>query len=281
MMLHPTRSLLFRTTVGAIVMLAVVISAPAIRADITGFNNGVNWSANSNGTGGPTFTSTTLTLTDGGFQEARSGFYLTAQSITSFTASFTYQATQPAGIGLADGVTFLLQNQGPTALGFDGGGLGMAGISPSAAVEFNVYSLHVVGTNFETDGANSMNYISTSPVDLASGDPIAVSLTYNGSVLTEKLTDLTTSATFQTSYTTNLASVLGGTTAFVGFTGGTGGGTSVQVISDFAFSTVPEPSSVFLLAQGFVAMTAYALRRRHSVEAIARRSTRPPARAAT
>src|SRR5262249_22685581 len=44
-----------------------------------------------------------------------------------------------------------------------------------------------------------------------------------------------TSATFSTSYTTDLASVLGGNTALVGFTGSTGDGLSTQTISAFSF----------------------------------------------
>ena len=101
-MLHLTRSLMFRTRgrLRGDCHAGRWAQVLAVRqADISGFNNGVNWSANSNGTGGPDFTSTTLTLTDGGFQEARSGFYPTPQSITGFTASFTYQATEPARAG--------------------------------------------------------------------------------------------------------------------------------------------------------------------------------------
>ncbi len=203
---------------------------------ISGFNNGIGWTPNNNGTGGPTFTPTTLTLTDGALAEARSAFFNTLQPIGQWTATFTYQATMPGGVGLADGATFTLQNQGLTALGLAGGGLGVAGITPSAQVEFNVYNAHVIGTAFETDGANSKIYTSTGAVDLSSGDPIQVSLNYNGTLLTETLTDLTTSATFSTSYTTNLESVLGLSAAVVGFTGGTGTGASLQTITDFSFS---------------------------------------------
>jgi len=37
-------------------------------------------------------------------------------------------------------------------------------------------------------------------------------------------------------------------TAYVGFTGGTGGGFSQQDISDFTFDSVPEPASLGLLS---------------------------------
>jgi hypothetical protein len=264
-MVHLSRSSPVRSAVLAVVVLALGGVVPAVQADIVGFNNGVGWTGNNNATGGPTFTASSLTLTDGGLFEARSAFYNTAQTITSFTAAFTYQATMPGGLGLADGATFMLQNQGTTALGGSGGALGMSGITPSAEVEFNVYAGHTIGTAFETNGANSTIYMPTGSVNLASGDPIRVLLAYNGSVLTETLTDLTTAASFTTSYTVNLASVLGGTTALVGFTGGTGAGSSLQVISNFFF--VPEPSSLVLAGTGLAAVTALGLRRRPSVAA--------------
>jgi hypothetical protein len=66
--------------------------------------------------------------------------------------------------------------------------------------------------------------------------------------LKETLTDLTTSATFSTSYTTDLASVLQNSSAYDVFTGATGAGSSVQVISDFVFqNSIPEPSGLVLL----------------------------------
>jgi hypothetical protein len=207
---------------------------------ITGFNNGVGWTANDNGTGAPTFTANTLVLTNGAPQ-ARSAFFNTLQPTNGpWTASFTY-LPQPIGANtLADGVTFMLQNQGPTALGSDGGDLGMAGITPSAEIELNIFNFaHVIGTTFETDGAASQVYMPTGAVDIASGDPIGVVLSYSGTTLTETLTDETTSATFSTSYTVNLQSVLGLSASLVGFTGGTGSGESVQTISGFSFSGSP------------------------------------------
>jgi len=254
-MARPLSSPLSRSPLLGLIGWGLVLLAPAARAEITGFNNGLNWTTNNNGTGGPSFSGETLTLTDGGSDEARSTYYSTPQLIGQFNTSFVYQATASGGAPLADGVTFVLQNQGPTALGSHGGGLGVAGISPSAEVEFNVFNGHTIGTNFEINGANSQNYLATSPVNLASGDPIQVTLAYNSSVLTETLTDLTTGQTFSTSYTTNLSAVLG-STALVGFTGATGGSTSIQTISSFSYrgTAVPEPGSLLLMEIGLVAV---------------------------
>ena len=135
----------------------------------------------------------TLTLTNDNIGEYGSWFSKTPQSIDNFTASFNYQASGEQT--LADGMAFILRNSsaGSSALGgpfseYGGSGLGYAGISNSAAVEFNVYSGHTQGTNFATDGSTG-NYYSTGAVAFWNGDEIHVELSYNGSVLTETVTD--------------------------------------------------------------------------------------------
>jgi len=265
-----SRGIVSRFAILGITIVAVGLGAPAVKGGgINGFNNGTNWTGNSNNTGGPTFSPTTLTLTDGNLNEARSAFYDTAQPIGNFTAVYTYQATQPGGVGLADGATFILQTQGLTALGDLGSALGVGGthtaITPSAELEINILTTnnYLVGTNFATNGSTG-SYNSTGNVNVASGDPIQVSLSYNGTVLSETLTDTKSSATFSTSYTTNLSAVLGSNTAYVGFTGATGEGSSLQVISDFVFTAVvPEPPSLVLLGAAGAALGAFQFGRRY------------------
>jgi autotransporter-associated beta strand protein len=204
---------------------------------VDGFGgDGDGWTAN----GRASVTGDVLTLTDGGSYEARSAFYDTPLPVDQpFQVTFTYQAS---GGNPADGAAFVLENDpaGASALGGDGGGLGYAGITPSAAVAFNIYG-HVRGTQYYTDGQGHDNggaeYASTSPVNLASGDPIQVALSYDGANLVETLTDQTTGATFTTTYAdVNLAAQVGGDTAYLGFTGGSGGLGATQSVSGFVFS---------------------------------------------
>jgi hypothetical protein len=72
--------------------------------------------------------------------------------------------------------------------------------------------------------------MTSSGVNLHSGDVFNVHITYNGTTLTWTITDATTAKTFTASAAVNIPSVIGGNTAFVGFTAGTGGATATQEI---------------------------------------------------
>ncbi len=201
---------------------------------IAGF--GAGWTLNN----GAALSSNVLTLTDGNGGEARTAFYNTPVYIGSFNAQFVYQ-----GVGEADGTAFVIQDSssGTGALGYSGGALGYGGITPSAAVEFNLYSgAGGSGTAYATDGATG-TYNSTLPLNLDDGNPVWISLNYDGSYLTERLDDLVTGDVYETNYQVILASTLGSNIALVGFTGGTGGSVSVQTISDFIFTELSPPAA--------------------------------------
>jgi hypothetical protein len=236
---------------------AVVLAGPA-HADLTGF--GTFDPVNSVGGGGSYSGGTTFTLTNGGGGEATSGFSNLTQSITGFNANFTYTAT-----GGADGAAFVLQNdpRGTGALGDAGGSLGYgnggsgAPIVNSAALEFNLYTgAGPVGTTLATNGATG-HYTASSPVVLNSGNPININVTYNGSTLTYLATDTVTAATFTKTYNNiSLPTILGGNTAKVGFSGGTGGITSTQAISNFTYqpivpTLVPAAFKPIAISSGF------------------------------
>ena len=194
--------------------------------------SGAGWSVQSSG-GNTAVSSNVLTLTTAAIGEAGSAFYDTKVPTTNFTASFVYQM---AGANPADGVAFVLQNAGPTARGGGGGSPGYTGIGGGAAVEFNVYNGQTIGTNYANNGTTG-TYITTGAVNLASGDPILAGLSYNGTTLTETLTDESNQNTFTKTYTANIPVDAGGTSAYVGFTGATGGAYVLQTVSQFAYSS--------------------------------------------
>ncbi len=113
-----------------------------------------------------------LQLTDGGLGEAGSAFYATPVNIQQFSTQFTFQLSNPS----ADGITFTIQNNGPTALGGIGGGLGYARIPNSVAIKFDLYNNSGEGpdsTGLYVDGAMptmpAINLTGTG-IDLHSGD---------------------------------------------------------------------------------------------------------------
>jgi hypothetical protein len=190
----------------------------------------------------------TLTLTDGGAAEASSAWYNTRQSITDFNTSFTYRVINPSSTssvqyGVADGFGFVLQNAGLNAIGGNGGADGYASsstngvttpaITTSAAQTFEMYGGET--TVLQQNGTAGTS-ISLSPIILNSGDPLAVSFLYNGTTLFGQVRDTTTGAFTSFSSAVNLQTLTGGSTAYVGFTGGDGGATSTQQVSNFAYS---------------------------------------------
>ena len=60
-------------------------------------------------------------------------------------------------------------------------------------------------------------------------------ITYDGETLTLNLTDLVTLATFSHGFVINIPATVGGNTAYVGFTAGTGGLTATQQILSWTF----------------------------------------------
>jgi hypothetical protein len=177
-------------------------------------------------------------LTTGGLEQAGSAWYAKPVNIQSFSTGFEFQITNPS----ADGFTFTIQNQGSSALGGLGAGLGYSYIQKSVAVKFDLYNnagegpdstgLYFGGTMPTMPAAN----LSSTPINLHSGHHMTVLLAYNGTNLTITITDTVTKGTYTASYPVNIPAIVGANTAYVGFTGGTGGESSTQAINAWAFN---------------------------------------------
>jgi len=182
-----------------------------------------------------------LQLTNGGPDEAGSAFYATAVNIQQFTTDFTFQLSNPA----ADGFTFTIQGAGPTALGGYGGQLGYAGIPKSVAIKFDLYNNSGEGPNstgLYINGADPTVPdidLSTSPIDLHSGNYIDAHITYDGTNLTLTLTDPISLGTSSHAWSVNIPQIVGSNSAWMGFTGSTGGLTSSQKITSWTYVAAP------------------------------------------
>ncbi|WP_168221723.1 fibronectin type III domain-containing protein [Aquisphaera giovannonii] len=199
--------------------------------------------------GSTSLVGTRLELTNGGKNQAASAFSTSPVDVTKFTTQFTFQVT--AGAGTADGFTFCIQSKAPTSLGSTGAALGYGpysaggpgGIPNSVAIKFDLYSNQGEGvdsTGLYTGGASPTNAgsinLAPSGVDLHSGDVMQVEMTYDGTTLTVVIRDTQTGKSATQAYTINIPSAVGGSTAYAGFTAGTGGLSAKQDIITWSFA---------------------------------------------
>jgi len=201
--------------------------------------------------GTTTLNGTRLRLTDGNGGEAGSAFFTAPVNAQFFTSDFTFQLTDPA----ADGITICIQNQGPTALGSTGGDLGYGGspgIGNSVAIKFDLYDNAGEGDNstgIYTGGEDPFVPaidLTPSGINLHSGDILRARLIYYNPNLTLQIVDTANSTEyFSTEFTIDIPATTGGDTAYVGFTGGTGGLAAIQEI--LAWDHVSSPGNVAAL----------------------------------
>jgi fibronectin type 3 domain-containing protein len=175
-------------------------------------------------------------------------------TIGAFTTSFQirfHEGTQP---DYADGITFVIQANSPTALGLGLGGMGYESIGNSIAIKLDSFQ-NLGDPSDSTTGLFQNGALPAGGVDTTANDgPLInsqaiklITLVYNGTTLTETITNaLDPSQVFTTSYPINIPSVIGGDTAYVGFTGATGDDDDweLQDVTSWIFtSTSPLPGA--------------------------------------
>jgi hypothetical protein len=205
-----------------------------------------------------------LRLTDGAANEAASAFATSRVGVANFTTNFTFQfhgGSNPS----ADGMAFVLQAVSPSALGPGGGGLGYGpdnpqagnagGIHNSVAIKFDLYDnagegndstgIFINGDSPTVPQPGNPNEqsidLTGSGIDLHSQHVFAVTLTYDGTTLTETITDTATQASFTTAYTVDIVGAIGSDVAYAGFTAGTGGLTTIADVDTWSYQFT-EPS---------------------------------------
>jgi hypothetical protein len=244
------------TTIKAIASSAGLSDSPVVSAAFTITANGttpINFGLGFSNPGCMQMNGSTglddsrLQLTNGAANEAGSAFCTTQVDVRGFVTDFTFQLSDAS----ADGITFTLQNSaaGAKALGPGGGGLGYGpdaiggsgGITPSVGIKFDLYNNNGEGddsTGLYTNGVSPTTPfldLTSSGIDLHSGDTMAVHMTYDGTTLTMTITDAVVNKTFTHSWPINIPAIIGGNLAYAGFTGGTGGLTASQKIESWTF----------------------------------------------
>ncbi|MGH9253042.1 MAG: lectin-like domain-containing protein [Vicinamibacterales bacterium] len=205
----------------------------------------------------------------------------------SFSTFFQFRFTNPdlafcdglagAGTGCgADGLVFVVQTVGNN-VGGGGGGIGYDGIDNSLGIEFDNWFNGGIDINSNHVGIDlngnvaSVSQLPLTEADLNGGDIWNAWVDYDSAtqLLEVRATRSATRPTLALlSHSVDLASVLGVTDAFVGFTSGTGAShadhdvLSWQLNDNFSpIGTIPEPTTLALLGLGFAGL-AVARRRR-------------------
>jgi hypothetical protein len=205
-------------------------------SDQSGFSS----SAGLNLLGAATVSNNALQLTGAGTATyASAAWYTTPLNIQSFTTDFYIQET----LAFADGFTFAIQNSpaGVNALGSASGGLGYQGLASSVAVKFDLYDNvgeGVDSTGFYTNGAAPTMPaldMTTSSLNLHGPDMLHAHITYDGMTLSLVLTDTVTGASYTASTPINIPTVVGASTAYVGFTASVHGSGATQTILNWTY----------------------------------------------
>ncbi|MBP5320518.1 MAG: autotransporter-associated beta strand repeat-containing protein, partial [Kiritimatiellae bacterium] len=157
-----------------------------------------------------------------------------------FRATFKYRVTA-CSTPPADGMAIAIQNYSSNAgdcYGADGGAVGLVYGTPrerTVGWAVNLYQgvndqcfKYVLAGNFSGDTVPLTDW------DLANGQDTEFTLTYDLYSLT--LTATRNGVSISASRVVDLASAVGGDSAWIGFTGATGGSTARQVVYDFTFA---------------------------------------------
>jgi autotransporter-associated beta strand protein len=231
---------------GGTVKLASAANVAGFGIDTSGLVGNPTWTVNNSGNNAATpVSNNVLTLTDGNTSETRSAWANAPVSINKpFTVSFVYKSNSVNG-GSADGTVFVLQNSGTAAIGGGGGSLGYQGLSPSVGIGFDIYNQNL--DFFENGGTATTSINNPGGINPASGDPIQVTLSYDGSGnIGVALLDVGNGNTYSTNdpLSGTIASILGSNSGYMGFTGASGGVAAVQTVSSFSSNLTYATSNI-------------------------------------
>jgi hypothetical protein len=210
---------------------------------------------------------TFIRLTADLWDQLSSVFSIGTVDITGFNTSFTFTQAVGDPTYVSDGMAFVIQNNSAGALGTGSSRrLGYFGVSNSAAIKFDVFKNPETPqaggtqdpsnstTGLYLNGAITEGGVDLLPfgINLSSGQVMQCDISYFGSTLTYKIKNTVTNAEKVFTHTIDLPAIVGGSRAYLGFTGTTGSvRTIVQHIRTWTYEAVaPALISGAILLQG-------------------------------
>ncbi|HEY8171155.1 MAG TPA: PKD domain-containing protein [Candidatus Limnocylindria bacterium] len=246
-----------------LLLMAQLVSAGSTTVSFADFGDTSLLQINGNAATAVEGGATVLRLTPAAGDQSGSAFLIdgiTLEADASFSTSFEFQITGEAGGigdgdgGGADGLAFVVQTVSNTA-GGSGGGIGYEGIVDSIAIEFDTYDNgEISGNHVGLDLGGSVASVTAVdiPTRMNDGNIWYAWIDYDGATdtLEVRLDQVNVRPALATlTATVDVSTVIGATTAFVGFTSGTGAGwgnhdvRSWTFINDFNPVGVNEPPS--------------------------------------
>lgn len=227
----------------ALVLVAMLPISPA-SADIPGFGFllEADWQINYPDGGAQPLAMSNgrvrLTTATQEFQR-RSIFYRTQQNITRFSVSFLYQE---ADINAAEygGLCFVIHRNNPGNCGGADNDFGYRNGSFGSSVAL---TLNLAGNQSGVFRNGNLNDVGdpVAPIDFHSGNPIRVTISYDGQLFRVNMTDTVTNDTVDLpAPSINIPAVIGGNFGYVGFTTGTRYGVA-QYLSEFTYESPETP----------------------------------------
>lgn len=244
-----------RYTLPIAAAVAALFSLPAGATSFSGYNMNLVGTANMQGSD--------LQLINNVGQVSAAWLNTPLSTANNFTAFFGFSLTNTVYNPMADGIAFVLQNQGTSAVGLGGGNVGYNGLNGVGSI-VQSWGNNTAGLN--TDG-NAYN-TKAAPANLGYAKLVTGSemVSYNASTNTLSMQGIMNvdgnNYFISDTAHVNLAAKFG-STMDVGFTGGSGASGADERITSFNIAAVPEPSEYALMAAG-LGLMGFMVRRKKS-----------------
>ncbi len=224
---------------------------------------------------------TVLRLTPAAGYQSGNAFSSTTVNAATFSTHFKFRITSPGGASDgtntgADGITFIVQSVSSSSGGV-GGGIGYQGIGSSVAVEFDTWnnSFDTSSNHLGIDTVGNITSLATLDVSPRFDDENIwyAWVDYDGTSLEARANQTgVRPGSADLAYTLDVPTILGQSSAYIGFGSGTGAAVGNHDILSWEYrdqfnpvggggSTVPTPGA-FLLAGMGAGLVGYMRRRR-------------------